>query len=221
VKGEQKRRQRKQKVGSETSATRTLLLDAAEHILRSDGYAAVTSRRVGARAGVSSKLVHYYFPTMEELFLTLYRRTSSRFLAATEELLRSEDPLRALWQTSVEQGDVDFFTELIALGNHCKPIRKELDEGVIKLRNMQLAALDLHFARLGRKPQIDPAVLLVLLAGAGLLISMEARGANRFGHAETIALLERLTDPAGTRELVETLFQPATEAARVLDHTSE
>ncbi|WP_052223505.1 TetR/AcrR family transcriptional regulator [Novosphingobium malaysiense] len=192
---------RKQKIGSETSATRTLLLDAAEAILREEGYAAVTSRRVSVRAGVSSKLVHYYFPTMDDLFLTLYRRTSIRFLAETEELLRSENPIKVLWQTSVHPGDVDLFAELMALGNHRKVIREELDRGLVRLREMQLAALDLYYARLGKEPPIDTAALLVLLAGAGLLISMEQRGSNRIGHEQTLALFERLCEDDGTKSL--------------------
>ena len=39
-----------------------------------EGYAAVTSRRVGREAGISSQLVHYYFRTMDDLFLEVFRR---------------------------------------------------------------------------------------------------------------------------------------------------
>lgn len=184
---------RKQKVGSKSSATRSLLLDAAERIMRDEGYAAATSRRVATDAGVSPKLVHYYFPTMDELFLALYRRTSGHFLETTAEVLRRENPIRVLWQTSVDPGDVDLFVELMALANHRKALREEMDRGLIKLREMQLAAIDLHFARLGLKPPIEPAALLVLLAGAGLLMSMEARGSHQLGHAETVALFESLS----------------------------
>jgi len=190
---------RKQQIGSETSATRTQLLDAAESLLREEGYAAVTSRRVGAKADVSPKLVHYYFPTMDDLFLTLYRRVSSRFLAETEAMLRSENPIRILWQTSVHPGEVDLFIELMALGNHRKAIRDEMDRGLVRLREMQLAALDLHFARSGKKPPFDTAAMVVLLAGAGLLISMESRGSNSLGHEETIALFEALAQEDGDR----------------------
>ena len=42
-------------------------MDAAEQLLLEEGYAAVTSRRVGARAGLKPQLVHYYFRTMDDL----------------------------------------------------------------------------------------------------------------------------------------------------------
>ena len=36
-----------------------------------DGYAAVSTRRVGATAGTDKALVHYYFGTMDALFIAL------------------------------------------------------------------------------------------------------------------------------------------------------
>lgn len=56
---------RKQPVGLEKSETRTALLEAAERLMGEEGYAAVTSRRLGAYAGVRPQLVHYYFRTIE------------------------------------------------------------------------------------------------------------------------------------------------------------
>ena len=39
-----------------------------------EGYAAVTSRRVAAKANLKPQLVHYYFRTMDDLFLAIHRR---------------------------------------------------------------------------------------------------------------------------------------------------
>ena len=62
------------RMGTKESQTRAQLLDAAERLMLEDGYAAVTSRRVGQKAGISSQLVHYYFATMDDLFLEVFRR---------------------------------------------------------------------------------------------------------------------------------------------------
>ena len=40
------------RVGAENSATRALILDATEQLIREEGYAAVSTRRVAARAGL-------------------------------------------------------------------------------------------------------------------------------------------------------------------------
>ena len=64
--------------GSETSETRTRLLDVTEQVMLADGYAAVTSRRVAADAGVTPALVHYYFKTIDDLFLAVIRRRGAQ-----------------------------------------------------------------------------------------------------------------------------------------------
>ncbi len=58
------------------SKTRAELVDAAEQPLVEEGYAAVTSRRVGAKAGLKPQLVHYYFRTMDDLFVEMFRHPS-------------------------------------------------------------------------------------------------------------------------------------------------
>ncbi len=69
------------RIGTKDSATRTKLLDAAERLMIAEGYAAVTSRRVGTEAGIAPQLVHYYFRTMDDLFLEVIRRRSEAGLA--------------------------------------------------------------------------------------------------------------------------------------------
>ena len=50
------------------------LLDAAERMLVSDGYARITTRSVAAEAGVNHGLVHYYFGSKERLLVEVVRR---------------------------------------------------------------------------------------------------------------------------------------------------
>ena len=66
------------RIGTTDSATRTHLLDVAEQMLIEEGYAAVTSRRLGARAEVSAQLVHYYFRTMDDLFVEVFGEEAGR-----------------------------------------------------------------------------------------------------------------------------------------------
>ena len=47
------------------------MLDVTERIMLRDGYAAVTSRRVEADAGVK---LHYHFGTLDDLFIAVVRR---------------------------------------------------------------------------------------------------------------------------------------------------
>ena len=88
------------RIGAETSETRGALLDAAEQLMLAEGYAAVTSRRVAAQAGLKPQLVHYYFRTMDDLFLAVFRRRAEQGLERQAEALASDQPLWALWDLS-------------------------------------------------------------------------------------------------------------------------
>ena len=60
-------------------ATRVALIEASAQIMVDDGYAAATSRRVAAKAGVKPALMHYYFPSMDDLFVAVLRGKQRRF----------------------------------------------------------------------------------------------------------------------------------------------
>ncbi|HUA95206.1 MAG TPA: TetR family transcriptional regulator, partial [Acidimicrobiales bacterium] len=85
------------RIGAEDSKSRQALLDATEQIMLEEGYAAVSSRRVAQRAGLKPQLVHYYFLTMEDLFLAAFRRRAEVGLEYLDRVLDTERPLRALW----------------------------------------------------------------------------------------------------------------------------
>ena len=78
-----RKRRPERKIGGESSLTRTALLDAAEKLMRKEGYAAVTSRKLASVAKLTPQLVHYYFRTMDELYLALGSGSSARTWSAT------------------------------------------------------------------------------------------------------------------------------------------
>ena len=80
-----------------------------------EGYAAVTSRRIASRAGVPNA-IHYYFDTMDNLFIELFRRGATRSLARQEAVLASPQPLWAFWDLLMDRSNGDLNTEFIALG---------------------------------------------------------------------------------------------------------
>src|SRR3974390_2845518 len=125
---------------NDDSATRTALLDAAEALMIEEGYAAVSSRRIASRAGLPNA-IHYYFETMDDLFIELFRRGARRSLARQEEVLASPQPLWAFWDLLLDRGNGDLKTEFIALANHRKAIRSEIAKSSRIFRQSQLAAL--------------------------------------------------------------------------------
>src|SRR6516225_639477 len=98
------------------------------------GYAAVSSRRVAARAGLKPQLVHYYFRTMDDLFLALFRSRTDGGLERHAEALASDRPLRALWEVSRDPEGTALIMEFSALANHRKVIAAEIQRYGDRLR---------------------------------------------------------------------------------------
>src|SRR3546814_15419501 len=62
-----------------------------------DGYAAVSSRSVATAVGIQASLVHYYFATLDDLFVAVLERRAGPNVERMAEALRSPTPLRAWW----------------------------------------------------------------------------------------------------------------------------
>jgi AcrR family transcriptional regulator len=151
------------RTASAESGRREQLLDAAERLLLEEGYAAVTSRRVGARAGLTPQLVHYYFQTMDDLFLQVFRRRADAGLELLREVLGSQPTLRQLWElreTSVTGSR--FNLEFMALANHRKAIRTALVEYYQRYRQLQLDAFTVALTDLGVPPERCPPLVAQL-----------------------------------------------------------
>jgi AcrR family transcriptional regulator len=191
------------RIGSEDSKTRAALLDAAQQLMLDEGYAAVTSRRVAAEAGLKPQLVHYYFRAMDDLFLALFRRGAERNLELQAKALASAQPLRALWAFSNDPAGTALTVEFTALANHRKAIRSEIAAYAEQFREQQADALSSVLADYGVDPQEFPAAtVLVLMSSISRVLAMEQGLGVTAGHAETLQMVERwLTRFEGDAEL--------------------
>ena len=88
----------KRRIGAESSETRALIIAATELVIREEGYSAASTRRVALRAGLKPSLVHYYFPTTDDLLLAVFERGAAKSDEMIEAAIASGDPVRALWR---------------------------------------------------------------------------------------------------------------------------
>src|SRR3954469_23499796 len=121
--------------------TRRRLIDATAQIMHEEGYAAATSRRVAAKAGVRQPLVYYYFPTMDDLFLEVLKAGADYAVTEMRAALTDDDPLRALWRINSDARATVLNTEFMALANHRKAIRSELRAYAERVRDIETAAV--------------------------------------------------------------------------------
>ena len=180
------------RIAGPNAKNRAVLLDAAEKLMLEEGYAAVSSRRVGAAAGLKPQLVHYYFRTMDDLFLEVFRRRAEEGLARLAQALSSERPLSALWAHATDARGTALTTEFAALANHRKEIRAEIAHYAERFREQQAAGLATALQRHGLDPAtLPPIVLSVLLTSVSVVLVMEQALGVASGHAETTTLVER------------------------------
>lgn len=191
----------KRRIGNESSETRALIIDTAEQVIRDEGYAAASTRRVAIRAGLKPSLVHYYFPTTDDLFLAVFKRGAAQSDAMIEEALSSDDPLRALWRFFADTSRTTLAFEFVALANHRKVIGVEIARHSEAMRARQVALLErLIGEKLKDSDDGTPAGLSVVLAGIGRALVMEGELGIHAGHADARAFVEawldRLLSPA-------------------------
>jgi len=183
------------RVGAESSATRALILDAAEHVMREEGYSAVSTRRVATRAGLKPSLVHYYFPTTDDLLIALFRKGADQSDAMIEQALASPDPLNALWTFFADPSRTAMALEFMALANHRESIRVELAEHSEHMRERQVQAITRVLGeRLAGPEGCPPAGLTLVLAGIGRALVMEGGLGVTSGHEEARLFVQEWLD---------------------------
>lgn len=173
--------------------TREAILDATENIMRKDGYAAVSSRRVANEAGLKSQLVHYHFGTMDELFLALFQRADSQNFDRHMRAMASTKPLRELWKLNTDRKGMGLIFEFMALANHRETLRKEIARANVRTRSLQNSILKRAFEESGISiDQFPPNVVSLLMAGAALELVTEASIGVHDAHSDTLAFVDKL-----------------------------
>ncbi|MGA8548243.1 MAG: helix-turn-helix domain-containing protein [Mycobacterium sp.] len=180
------------RIGAPDAKNRGVLLDAAEQLMLEEGYAAVTSRRVAEKAALKPQLVHYYFRTMDDLFLAAFRRRAEEGLEAQAQALQSSQPLWALWRFSTDPAATAITMEFVALANHRKALKAEIAYYAERFREEQQKALSTVLQRHGADAaEVPPLVWSVLMTSVSRVLVMEQVLGMSAGHAETVEFVER------------------------------
>ena len=174
------------------AGARQRLMEATAQIMREEGYAAATSRRVASAAGVRSALVYYYFPTMDDLFVEVLRAGAEASLARMREALTADDPLQALWEINSDSRLTGLNTEFMALANHRKAIGAELKAYAERVRDIETAAVTIALRAHGIDlEEYPPVVISMLLTQMARSLCNESAIGVTDGHQQLRAFIER------------------------------
>ncbi|HTZ69089.1 MAG TPA: TetR/AcrR family transcriptional regulator [Acetobacteraceae bacterium] len=169
---------------------RAALVDAAEALIRTAGYPAVSARSLAEKLGLKRQIVHYYFHTMDDVFVAVIRQNAERFRARVEEAMRSAEPLRALQVLNRDPAQAILAVELNALANHHPAVRAEVARTAEELRALQTRVLATHLAQRGETPGMPPIVATILLTSLAQILALEASIDVSSGHAETLEFVD-------------------------------
>ena len=118
----------------ERNDTAAAFLDAAERLLVEVGHTGISTRRLAAEAGANQGLVHYYFGSMDELFVQVLERFTDRLVARQREMYLSDAPFIEKWRTAwrfqeedLEAGYSKVWMELQALSWNRPDLRPRVE----------------------------------------------------------------------------------------------
>ena len=190
------------RIGREDSAAREVILDATEKVLRDDGHAALSSRRVAEVAGLKQQLVYYYFRTMDELILAAFKRRTALSMERFELVLSSERPLHSLCDMIFNSSHARLTMEYMSLALRKEELRAVVVRFTEENRRMQDALMRRLLDRHGdRLDMLTPPMLTVLISAAARLLYMEHELGISAGHADIRAFFQwamDLLEPDGT-----------------------
>ena len=177
------------RIGSESAHNRTRFIDAAEEVLRDEGFPALTARQVAARAGLKTQLLYYYFMTMDDLILALVRRVHQRRLARFEEALASPEPLREIWKLNSDASDAALGSEIASIATHREAVRAEIIQGAQHFRAIQIEAVSRLLVPGGVDKESAAGLVMIAVALARMIVVESSLGLTH-GHAEALAFVE-------------------------------
>ncbi|HEU0028152.1 MAG TPA: TetR/AcrR family transcriptional regulator [Ktedonobacterales bacterium] len=178
--------------------TVTAFLDAAERLLIEVGYANITTRRLAEEAGVNHGLVHYYFGSMEQLFIAVLERYTDRLIERQRAMYAAEVPFIEKWRTAMsfldedrESGYQKIWFELQALAWNQPDLRERLarvhDRWRATLTEAFAPALAAYELDVKRFP-VEAIVTLVVTFNEGIIL--ERLGGVHTGHAELLTMID-------------------------------
>lgn len=180
-------------------ATEERFLDAAERLLISVGYANISTRRLAEEAGANHGLVHYYFGSMDRLFVRVLERFTGRLIERQRAMYAADLPFIQKWRMAMsfldedrESGYQKVWFELQALAWN----RPELRERLARVHGQWRQVLREAFTRALAEYDIDTdrypveaLTALVITFNEGIIL--ERLGGITEGQAELLAMIDR------------------------------
>jgi AcrR family transcriptional regulator len=180
--------------------TEEAFLDAAERLLIGVGYSGITTRRLAEEAGANHGLVHYYFGSMENLFVRVLERFTERLVARQRDMYARTDISGVeKWKTAMSFLESDLaagypkiWLELQALGWNRPDIAQRVAKVNQEWRDVLTDAFDRMMDEYGIDRERFPLaamVSLVMTFNEGIMV--ERLSGISTGHDDLMEMVGR------------------------------
>jgi TetR/AcrR family transcriptional regulator len=177
--------------------TEQRFLDAAERLLVEVGYSGITSRRLAEAAGANLGLVHYYFGSMEELFLQVLERFTERLIARQRAMYAAPAPYLEKWREAMRYLDQDLpyqkiWWELQAMAWNRPEFRPRVARVLASWGDAMRGAVADALSRYrldGGPLSLEAWVTLIVTVNEGIIL--ERLSGIEGGHAELLEGIDR------------------------------
>jgi AcrR family transcriptional regulator len=173
-------------------------LDAAERLLISVGYAGISARRLAEEAGANHGLIHYYFGSMEQLFLQVLERFTNRLIARQRAMYAADVPFLEKWRAAMGYLDADFesgyqkiWFELQALAWNHPELRERVASVHDQWRTVLAEAFTTAMGEYGLDAEqfpVEAIVTLVATFNEGIIL--ERLSGITKGHSQLLAMID-------------------------------
>ena len=175
--------------------SKSLLLAAAKAVMEDAGYAAVTSRRVAAKAGLKPQLVHYYFESMDDLLVELFRGLAKEILDLQAAALKTEQPLHELWKFLADGNRRILLEQFLLMSRYHDGLQEEMKRFGSIYRQEQIALM----TKLARENSVErfpwsPEFLAILFNALSRALSIEPSYGLDLGNKESMESLNYFLD---------------------------
>jgi AcrR family transcriptional regulator len=177
-------------------------LDAAERLLIETSWADVTVRRLAAEAGLNHGLVHYYFGSMEEVFVQVLERFTSRLIERQRAMYSGDESFRDKWRAAMSYLDADHesgyqkvWYELQSMAWNRPELRDRVAHVNSEWRAVLTDAFEPAMKAYGvdrRRFPVDAVVSLVVTFNEGIML--ERLCGVTAGHNELLATIDTLLE---------------------------
>ena len=190
--------------------TAEALLDAAERLLVEVGHGGISTRKLAAKAGANQGLVHYYFGSIDELFVQVLERFTDRLVSRQRAMYTAEGRFIEKWRTAwrfqeedLHEGYSKIWMELQALSWSRPELRPRVARVNAEWRGVLREAYQQAAAEYGLDKEEFPVEALVALTMTfGQGFALERLEGIDEGHAQLLEWiehwLEMLEDRKGT-----------------------